>query len=200
MSTPSHADPNLLPPTTDISAMALAALAFPGNQPHWIEQLKDGRHVLIRPIHAKDAPLERHFLESLSPATRRMRFLGQVGQFSETFVRQLCDLNYATSAAFIALVHENGEIREVGVSRFSETPDHAACECAVTVADEWQRHGLGTILMRHLIQQARIRGIRTMVSIDLADNVAMQHLARDLGFERRVCSDDHTLVTHALTL
>ena len=51
----------------------------------------------------------------------------------------------------VALRHEAGEKREIGVSCFCMSDDGTSCECAVAVADEWQGRGLGHLLMRHLI-------------------------------------------------
>jgi len=88
----------------------------------------------------------------------------------------------------------------VGVSRYSTSADGSACECAVTVLDDWQHKGLGVILMTHLIDAARARGIKRMWSIDSAENSAMSDLARFLGFKRCQDRDDATQVIHTLWL
>ncbi|WP_300620309.1 GNAT family N-acetyltransferase [Dokdonella sp.] len=165
-----------------------------------METLRDGSHVLIRPIHHEDADLEKTFIQRLSPQSRRYRFLGTIGEPSDDLVRRLTDVDYRRDAAFIALVHRDGEKREVGVSRFSLSADGRSCECAVTVADEWQHKGLGVVLMRHLIEVARSRGIRSMVSYDAADNAAMRDLAAFLGFRRRTDPGDPKQVVHTLEL
>jgi GNAT superfamily N-acetyltransferase len=102
--------------------------------------------------------------------------------------------------AFVALVHENGALREIGISRYSATSDGKRCECAVTVADEWQGRGLGVLLMRHLVDIARRNGFKQMFSVDAADNQAMRDLASYLGFSRRLDPEDSALVIHSLDL
>ena len=89
---------------------------------------------------------------------------------------------------------------EVGVSRYSTTKDGTSCECAVTVSDAWQKKGLGTLLMRRLIEHARAHGIRTMLSVDTAGNWRMQELAHDLGFTRNPDPEDSTQVIYRLRL
>ena len=42
--------------------------------------------------------------------------------------------------------------------------------------DDWQNKGLGAILMKHLIEVARARGIKRMWSMDSAENIAMSDL------------------------
>lgn len=166
---------------------------------HWHQTLTDGTRVLIRPIEKEDAPLERAFIERLSPESRRHRFLGQM-KSSDDMIRRLTDIDYRRDMAFIALRHEAGEKKEIGVSRFYLSEDGTGCECAVAVSDEWQGRGLGYLLMRHLIEVARKRGIKRMFSIDSADNEQMRKLAASLGFERRVEHGYPSEVIHSLEL
>lgn len=168
--------------------------------PRWSETLRDHSHVVIRPITAQDKAAERAFLEGLSQEARRFRFLGQIGCPSEALLRQLTELDYIHQVAFAAVVPEDGHERIVGVSRYGTDAKGEQCECAVTVAGEWQDKGLGTLLMRHLIEVARARGIRRMFSIDSAENLRMHELARHLGFHARVDPDDTTQVIHELEL
>jgi GNAT superfamily N-acetyltransferase len=168
--------------------------------PRWSETLRDRSQVLIRPISTQDKDEERAFIEGLSPQARRYRFLGQVRHPSDALIEQLTDIDYAHEAAFAAVVDEGGREKFVGVSRYCTDQDGHRCECAVTVSDEWQNKGLGTALMKHLIEVARDRGIRTMISIDSADNAQMRELAAHLGFHSRVDPDDASQVIHELAL
>jgi N-acetylglutamate synthase-like GNAT family acetyltransferase len=166
---------------------------------HWHEILRDGTRVLIRPIGKDDVVLERAFLEGLSPESRECRFLGQMN-FSDDMIRRFTDIDYRRDMAFVALRHEAGEKREIGVSRFCMSDDGTSCECAVAVADEWQGRGLGDVLMRHLIEVARQRGIKRMFSVDSAADRQMRDLAASLGFERKIDHDYPSEVIHSLAL
>jgi GNAT superfamily N-acetyltransferase len=150
--------------------------------PRWTETLRDRHQVLIRPIRPQDGPAEAAFIEGLSLQARRFRFLGQVASPSEALVERLTDIDWVHDAAFVAVVHEDGRERIVGVARYASDADGARCECAVTVAEGWEEKGLGTALMQHLIEVARARGIRTMVAVVSADNLRMRELAGHLGF------------------
>lgn len=168
--------------------------------PRWIETLRDQTRILIRPLVPEDRAAEKAFIEGLSEQARRYRFLGQVRSPSESLLRQLTELDYVHQVAFAAVVNDDLHDRIVGVSRFSTDASGRSCECAVTVTDDWQNKGLGTVLMRHLIAVARSLGIERMVSFDDAQNVQMRDLARHLGFSRRVDPDDASQVIHELTL
>lgn len=181
-------------------AKALVTTAPSRDDPRWTATLADGTRILIRPIHKEDAALERAFLKRLSPESRRLRFLGQMSEPSDELIHNLTDIDYRRDMAFVALVHREGEKREIGVARYSTSIDGNTCECAVTVSDDWRNRGLGTLLMRHLIDVARSRGVRSMMSIDEADNTGMRDLAKFFGFARKRDPDDPSLVIHTLKL
>ena len=168
--------------------------------PRWRDVLRDGSCVAIRPITQFDVDKEREFISTLSPQSRRFRFLGQIGEPSEQLLKQLTTVDYRQDAAFAAIAMDDPDDRFIGVARFSVTPDRLRCECAVAVLDDWQHRGLGVILMTHLIEVARDRGIETMYSLDAAENAAMTELARFLGFTSRIDHDDPTLLVHSLRL
>lgn len=189
-----------LPTVKTPAKPALEALAAQSDVPNWIETLRDGREVLIRMLNKDDVDLEREFIHHLSPESRRMRFLGQIGEPGPDLLRNLTDLDYPRATAFVALVKRNGKLRQVGVSRYSVTRDGTSCECAVTVSDDWQKKGLGTLLMHRLIEHAREHGIHVMFSVDMASNWRMQELAHDLGFTRNPDPDDSAQVIYRLRL
>lgn len=164
-----------------------------------VDVLRDGSRVLVRPIRKQDVELERKFIEGLSPQSRRFRFLCSMRTPSEKLLQKLTDLDTEREAAFIALAGDSGAQHEVGVARFSKQSDGKA-EIAVTVGDDWQHKGLGTLLMQRLIDHARRHGIDEFYSIDAADNTAMRELADYLGFERKPDPDDATQVIHTLKL
>jgi GNAT superfamily N-acetyltransferase len=170
---------------------------LPGD--HWLEHLRDGTPVLIRPLRAEDRGLEEDFLKRLSPEAKRLRFLGDFKEADPALVDRLMDVDFHDRMAFIALVHDEGKLREIGVSRYSATEDGQSCECAVTVAEDWQGRGLGVLLMRHLIGVARREGFRRMFSIDAANNQAMRDLADYLGFQRCLDPEDPCQVVHSIS-
>lgn len=193
---------NLSPSNEGATSTPRGAVARGPDSPtvQWKEKLRDGTTVLIRPIRPEDIELEREFIERLSPQTRRFRFLGEIKSPSPGLLRQLTKLDPARDVAFVALIADGSEKREIGVCRFSARADGLSCECAVTVSDEWQHQGLATILMGHLIDVARQRGIECMYSIDSNENQGMRDLAEHLGFQRKADPTDATQVLHTLDL
>lgn len=162
--------------------------------------LHDGTHVLLRPIHPQDVELERRFIEALSPTSRRYRFLETMRSPSAELLKLMTDIKPATDAAYVAILKLDGREKEIGVGRFSALPDGKSCEFAVTVADEWQNKGLGTLLMERLIGVARARGLETMFSSDASDNTRMRQFAEHLHFHHRQDPDDAKLVRYSVDI
>ncbi len=162
--------------------------------------LRDGTHIVVRPIHADDLELERRFIQALSPSSRRFRFLETMNAPSDALLKQMTVINPSTDAAYVAVIGEGEQQREIGVARFSARPDGHDCEFAVTVSDDWQNKGLGSLLMKRLMDVARARGIEAMHSSDAADNTRMRQFAEHLGLKHRRDPDDAALVLYSMDL
>ena len=83
-----------------------------------------------------------------------------------------------------------GKETELGVARYVMNPDGESCEFALVVADKWQHRGIGSQLMRALIEAARQRGIKVMLGEILANNPNMLALTRSLGFSIHTSAED----------
>lgn len=167
---------------------------------HWIEPLSNGSHVLIRLLHATDRQREFDFIKNLSPQSRHFRFLVTMAEPSEPLLDQLMDLDSRQRMAYVALHREDGVLTEIGVARYAAIEGQVQCESAVVVADQWQGKGLGTRLMKHLINSARLNGFEQMISMDSASNLHMRRLAKALGFIARQDPLDPTQVMYELQL
>jgi GNAT superfamily N-acetyltransferase len=184
------------PMTSQISPSAYLGPDYP----HWNTMLRDGTEVLVRPIGPQDAAAEKAFIESLSPQSRRSRFLGQIAHPSDALIQQLTDIDYINDVALVAIAPEGKDDKIVGVSRYAVDESRNGCECAVVVADAWQGKGLGTALMECLKAVAIERGLTSMRSVDMAENWEMRKLATALGFHSSPDPDDPRQVIHTISL
>lgn len=168
--------------------------------PRWSETLHDGSNVLIRPIRKQDAAAERAFIESLSPESRHHRFKSRVDVLSEELIDELTNIDYVGKMAFVAIVRDDSRERIVGVSRFTADRERRNGECAIVVADDWHEKGLGSLLLRHLIDTAQRRGIRRVYFLAFAENTKLRDLTHHFGFHTREDPGHPDLTVHELEL
>ncbi|WP_339720062.1 GNAT family N-acetyltransferase [uncultured Paraglaciecola sp.] len=160
----------------------------------------DGIPITIRPINLQDMPLERDFIDRLSPETKHYRFFGAIKNVSDKVLKSFCDIDGKDSMAFIATEEVNGKEIEIGVCRYaiSDAPD--IHEMALTIADKWQHKGLGKLLIKQLMSYAKSHGIKTLYSVELAENPHMHGLSKELGMLARRDPEDPHQVIYSLAL
>ena len=143
--------------------------------------LRDGSTVLLRQIRAADGPLLLDGFARLSAESRQARFLIRKDELTEAELRYFTDVDHHDHEAIVAVSAADG--RCVGVARFVRAvEDDQAAEVAVTVVDDWQRRGVGAVLLSQLLERALHEGIRRFTALIDDSNTAMLGLLRSLGF------------------
>jgi GNAT superfamily N-acetyltransferase len=136
--------------------------------------------VEIRPIDPDDKDALARGFDRLSERSRYRRFLSPRGPLSDAELRYLTEVDHHDHEALVAVEPETGE--GVGVARFVRSPeDPKLAELAVAVADDWQGHGVGSLLAAELAKRARDEGITCFTALALAENDAILGLLQDLG-------------------
>lgn len=147
-------------------------------------RLKDGRSVLVRPIHPQDEPIVQSFVRSLSPRSRYFRFHTAIRELDPRTLHAATHVDYQRHLALIAESFDGDVETEVAAARYvvrREQPRDA--DFAVAVADAWQRQGLARRLLERLIQIAAGRGVHRLHGDVLEHNHAMLNLAAACGFD-----------------
>ncbi len=142
----------------------------PGYPQEYVRQvtLRDGRSVLIRPIHPGDAPALAEAIESADADTIRRRFLGGHPQVTPGLLNFLTTVDYTSRFALVAV--EPASQRGVAIARYEPAGQDGTAEVAIAVTPAWRDVGLATELLRMLAQAAGQRGIHTFTGRYLADN------------------------------
>jgi len=147
--------------------------------------LRDGSRIHIRQLRDSDRRLLLRGFRRLTPESRYRRFLAPTPKLFEGTVRYLVEIDHRNHEALIALDEQRNE--GVGVARYvrdAARPD--AAEVAVTVVDDWQGRGLGTLLLEGITMRAREKGVDTFTAPMLVGNRQMMHLLGRLGAVRVV--------------
>ena len=159
-------------------------------------QLSDGATVIVRPIRASDRDLLLDGFERLSPQSRYRRFLAPMEDLSEPMLRYLTEVDHHDHEAIGAIDPVSGH--GIGIARYVRLEDRPdAAEAAVTVADDWQGRGLGTLLLGALADRARDEGIRTFTGVILAANQEMLEVLEPVARVRVVDREAGTIAVEA---
>jgi len=191
------------------AALPDSALPRPAIRPYPTQyvspwSMRDGQEVLIRPVRPEDEPLMRDFHRLLSEQTVYLRYFHMEGLSArvahERLIRK-CFIDYDREMALVAegVDPETHQLQLLAVGRLARQRDPQEGEVAVLVADRFQNLGLGTELLRRLIELARGEGYARMVAHILPENVNMRKLAERLRFKFQP-HDDPTEVLAVLNL
>ena len=146
-----------------------------------LERLPDGAQILIRPIRADDKRFLEDGLRQLSPESVHRRFLSPKRSFSRAELRYLTEVDGRDHVALVAEYIGAPVRRVIAVGRFVRWADNpAAAEVAITVCDDWQRRGVGSLFAKRLATRARLAGIRRFTATMSSDNVAAHKLMHKL--------------------
>lgn len=165
----------------------------------WEMKLEDGTEIEIRPITYQDIELEKQFFEELSEASRHYRFIGGISGLSDEAIADLCNIDYFHDMAFVAVTLDALNKKIVGVGRYAEDKEMAKhAEFAVTVADEFQNHGIGTELLKRMIDFAKLAGMKRLYSIASSSNKKMMLLANQFNFSSKTDPDNSAQIIYEL--
>ena len=133
--------------------------------------LSDGTRLEVRPIRADDKRGIESGLSRLSERSVYRRFLSPKTSFSAAELRYLTEVDGHDHVAIVVEDPDQpGELIAVGRwVRLADDPTSA--EIAITVADCWQRRGLGSLLASVLGDEAHQHGIRRFTASVSAENV-----------------------------
>jgi acetyltransferase len=150
-------------------------------------KLKDGTPVIIRPIRPEDEPLMVKFHVSLSEESVYQRYFSSLKLTERIAHERLTRICFNDYDREIALVVERkgakaGDREILGVGRLSKLRGRNEAEFALLVSDRWQRQGLGTELLKRLVEIGRTEKLSRLSAIILGNNHTMQRVAQKAGF------------------
>ncbi len=155
--------------------------------------LKDGRWVRLRTVQPTDKEMLRAAIAHLSSESRYLRFFTDKPRLTDGELRYLTEFDGVHHYAIGAETMDGAT--GLGYARLIALVDEpTTAELAVVVADELHGRGLGTTLMRRLLEAACERGIRRVYTEVLATNLPMRRLMEHLNLEL-VAHRDGTVVT-----
>ncbi|GAA4365982.1 GNAT family N-acetyltransferase [Nocardioides caricicola] len=151
---------------------------------HWEADvlLRDGRTAHIRPIRPDDHDVFVEFYARVSDQSKYYRFFSPMPRLSERDLARFLNVDHVERVAFVLTLQQ----RIIAVGRYDVVRPGEA-EVAFLVEDQHQGRGIGQLLLEHLAQAGRERGVERFVAEVLPDNSRMIQTFRDAGY--RVVSE-----------
>ena len=160
-----------------------------------------GTALHLRPVRPQDAALLAGLLaHGLGAASRRQRFHAAVRGPSGLQLSWLAGADFHGHGAFVVTAQIQGQAQAVAEGCWVRSGIAGGAEFALSVADAWQRQGIGRLLLQALVESARARGLHNLVGDVLPGNLAMQALACSQGFGCAAHPEDSALLRADLPL
>lgn len=151
----------------------------------WVEQivLQDGTPVTIRPIRPEDASNLQIAFKRLSTQSIYYRFLQVFAQLTDQQARDFANLDYYHRMALVAETREAGETNLIGVARYAmlSGDEPGLAESAVVVIDEYQKRGLGSLLLLRLVRYARSHDVQAFLATVHVSNAQIMRFIQRSG-------------------
>ena len=149
-----------------------------------IETLRDGRRLEIRALTSDDrsdliAAVARTSAESLC-----RRFFVPKRSFTDQETAFFLNVDFVNHVALVAVLEEGDRPVIAGGGRYIVVRPGEA-EIAFAVVDQYQGHGIGKALMRHLAAIAQAAGLKRLSAEVLAENLPMLRLFEQSGLRMR---------------
>ena len=151
----------------------------------WTDQ--NGLTVTIRPIRPEDEPLVVRFHEKLSEDSVYLRYFQTLKlsrRIAHERLTRVCFIDYNREIALVADSKdpETGDHEIIAMGRLSRLYGKDEAEFSLEVRDAFQRHGLGTELLRRLVAIGRDEQMGCISAVVLPQNLGMLRICEKLGF------------------
>ncbi len=150
-------------------------------------RLRDNTIAILRPIRPDDEPLMIEFHKTLSEQSVRFRYFSLLKletRIAHERLTRICFNDYDREIALV-IDYKNPQTARheiLGVGRLSKLHGLDEAEWAIMISDQWQGHGLGTKLLRLLVEIGRKEKLSRIFAHILPDNSVMQHVSKKVGF------------------
>ena len=133
---------------------------------------------MIRPARASDVTGLQDIFYDMSKEDVYTRFFRNLRSLSASEAQFMCNVNYETDMAFLAVAGTRENEKIVGSSCYVGNLSTNTAEVAYMIRSEWQCMGIGKLLQERMKEYAKGRGIRGFTGEILAGNTKMIKLAK----------------------
>lgn len=164
-------------------------------------RLDDGRSLTLRPVLPEDEHALQRLFSVLTPEEIYLRFMHSMKILPRALAARLTQIDYEREMSWVLCAPGLPGRSDIhALAQLAADPDFERAEFALLVSHEYAGRGVGTRLMRTLIDYARSRGIREIHGLVLRENRNMLDLCTRLGFHLGPVAGELDTVIARLTL
>jgi RimJ/RimL family protein N-acetyltransferase len=146
------------------------------------DTLNDGTEIFFRPVKPADEQALSGMLYSLSPSSIRTRYMTSTMSFPHRDVQQLANVDYENNLAIVGTVPSVTGDEIVAIAQYFLDPKTRQAEVAFVVQDEWQKKGMGSLLLKYLGRIGRRRDVKEFYAKVLPNNKTMLAVFHNSGY------------------
>lgn len=148
---------------------------------------KNNIPVRLRPIRPEDEPKIVQFHSHISEDSIYLRYFHPLNfdyRISHERLTRICFIDYDREMALVitAPSSQPDEREIIAIGRLSKLYGTNSAEFAMLIRDDFQKQGLGTLLLQRLLDVAKGEGITTVIADMLPENAGMRYICKKLGF------------------
>ena len=137
--------------------------------------------LFFRAIKPGDEQMLQEFLYRLTEESAYQRFFQIMKTFPEKFIHDMVSPDYHEKMGIVGIHGCPGNERIVADAHWMLNVNDNIAEVAFVVADEFQRRGIGTHLLKVLLKLAKKRGFRGFEASVIIGNNAMMSIFKNSG-------------------
>ena len=154
----------------------------------------NGEQVTVRPAKPVDERrIQEHFY-NLDKDDVIARFFHEKTTFVKEEVEGVSQIDYIKDLTIVALVGEFGFGRVVGIGEYLIDPASNIAEIAFSISKDYQKKGLGGILLKKLASAAKQNDISGLVAYTSPQNRGMVKLFKQLPYKVNTFFDGDILI------
>ncbi len=161
--------------------LPIKTAAYPQELEKWID-LKDKSRAFLRPLRLTDESLVRDLFYKLSSESIGHRFFQMLKSMPHDRLQDLLRVDYEDDMALVVLTNSNDDADMVAIAHYRKNPKTNFAEAAFLVRDDWQRKGIGTALMKTLVESGRKNGLAGFTAEVLMQNHGMLRIFHKCGY------------------
>ncbi len=144
--------------------------------------LQDGNQINFRPIHPTDERGIRDLVYALSQETIYFRYMTSDMKFDHRQIQKFVYVDHSKDIAIVGTIPEAHGEDIIAVGRYYLDMKTNRAEVAFVVRDDWQNHGIGSFLFKHLVGIAKKSGIAGFTAEFFKGNDRMQAIFSHSGY------------------